>query len=96
MNCKPGDLAVVVRARTHPDLLGRITRCLSLAGPSVWHVEPMRSRYISGYDCGGVIQFDVALANDDCLRPLRDEPGLDETLRLYDVPESPLGVEHVE
>ncbi len=33
MNCKPGDLAVVVRARNTPELTGRIVRVIRSARP---------------------------------------------------------------
>lgn len=33
MNCKPGDLAIVVRARQTPEMLGRIVTVVRLAVP---------------------------------------------------------------
>ena len=33
MNCKPGDLALVVRARATPEMLGRIVTVVRLATP---------------------------------------------------------------
>jgi len=85
MNCKQGDLAIVVRSKAGNE--GKICTCLKLHPP--------------GYDgmnlfCGPIWETDIKLNtvwNDDgstapvgrCipdenLRPIRDNPGQDETL----------------
>lgn len=82
MNCKPGDLAVVVRSATNPENIGRIVRCVDmtrrrLAGSweecECWIVEPDITVY-------GAIA-------DRCLRPIRPTDGEDETLTWAGKPE---------
>jgi hypothetical protein len=78
MNCKPGDLAVIVRAYRFPELVGRIVTCVRLTPhPSklpVWETaEPLpESNWI----------------HDDQLRPIRDNDGEDEMLRIVGKPET--------
>lgn len=87
MNCKPGDLAVVV----HPcKQQGRVTRCIRLAtyedmvlhgvgfpsGRPAWLVEDL-------------FQYETRRAPlilDSYIRPLRDNPGEDETLSWAGLP----------
>lgn len=68
MNCKKGDLAVVVRDGGIKELLGRVVRLtvLSARTPTCWNYEgePVRIP-------GGAV---TAIA-DSCLRPIRDNPG---------------------
>lgn len=73
-NCKPGDLAVVVRV-TNEDIrpfLGRVLRCvrLSTSRPDCWFTEPELTPRTAVYD--------------GALRPIRDQPGADETLTWAD------------
>ena len=84
MNCKPGDLAIVVKMpRLAPacfkQLIGRIVRVVvyrrALANrPSfteyVWQLEEQIP----------IGRFIVLGLDDDILRPLRDNDGIDETL----------------
>jgi len=73
MNCKQGDLAIIVRSEVAPEFIGRIVR---LGGPVTmleipgWFIdgEPLDGRYW--------------LVADRCVRPIRDQPGDDETLAL--------------
>lgn len=88
MNCKPGDLAVIVRSTCGNE--GKIVRCVSLffhpgflqpdfsivAGPA-WVVEPP----VVGW-CGDVLPG----VRDALLRPLRDSDGEDEVLRMVGRP----------
>lgn len=85
MNCKPGDLAIVVRSYAGNE--GKIVRCVRLLseaqlweGPGIdslispdWEVDlPLRN-------CGGGMQSSIP----DCLlRPIRDpgDDAVDETL----------------
>lgn len=65
MNCKPGDLAIVVRGEPVKNL-GRVVRCIKLEllfGEPCWRVEDDDARFA-----------------DNCLRPIRDNDGEDETL----------------
>lgn len=77
MNCKPGDLAVVVRAEIPQDmvLVGRVTRVTSsyqYQGEWVWKYKGRRL-----YDSDGSEILGLA---DRHLRPLRDSDDPDETL----------------
>lgn len=98
-NCKPGDLAIFVRSKTGLNL-GRIVRCIELVGVGqqtydgevlifenpnavVWRIEqpiPLRRR-------GGDRIIMVPFATDENLRPLRDNPGEDEILRIAGLPQ---------
>lgn len=76
MNCKPGDLAVVVRL-TNEDLrpyLGRIVTCVRLGDMDCWETAPMLEPYRCVYD-GALI-------------PIRDpgDDAKDETLSWLPVP----------
>ena len=66
MNCKPGDLALIVRAQANPAWLGRIVIVVRAFDPETWVTDPMPP----GFDC----VFDRAL------RPIRDNDGIDETM----------------
>ena len=80
MNCKQGDLAIVVRA-LDPRVnhhIGMVIRCASLTyshdGVPCWRLEtPVKD---NRYRWGAVL---LAVADHD-LRPIRDNPGEDETL----------------
>jgi hypothetical protein len=85
MNCKPGDLAVVIRARHDGDvaLLGAIVKLTSFGGyeggDAFWHYEGTL------YDSG---RWPVKLIADRALRPIRPDDGEDETLTWAGKPES--------
>ena len=89
MNCKQGDLAVIVRS-THGHE-GKIVRCLAVyVGYSTYYGKRLHSPSESI-----VWLLDTTLnkgdqennlANDCCLRPIRDQDGQDETLTWLDVP----------
>ena len=82
LNCKQGDLAVVVRSMAGNE--GKIVRCLALTvygaglgyGPR-WLTEPVL------LGCYGEPQAPL----DACLRPLRDGEGEDEMLRIAGRPQ---------
>lgn len=77
LRCKPGDLAVIVSAKYLNHLVGKIVTCVRLDGHLVrhWHVSP-----VTYYKSAEVI------FRDDTLRPIRDQPGTDETLQWADKP----------
>lgn len=91
MNCRPGDLAIVINAG--PDSAvprDAIVRCIRFySGPaevqgepairflSTWLVEYRGQEHIDGY------AFQVP---DQYLRPIRDNEGEDETLQWAPVP----------
>jgi len=79
MNCKPGDLAVVVRitdprAKKHLGRIVRVTQMLPLGGEPLWWFEPVIDEFV--------------LAHDSSLRPIRDpgDDAQDETLQWLPVP----------
>ena len=86
MNCKQGDLAVIVRSKSGNE--GRVLRCLRLATAA----EKRAEDFVAG-DWTGAVWVTDAKLNDtwgagtslypDCrLRPLRDSDGEDEMLRI--------------
>jgi hypothetical protein len=94
MNCKNGDIAVIVRVdRRTEHLLGVIVRVLErrtragLPGGKAythmaWLVELPRPMA----NCTGEISARQRCP-DSCLRPIRDNPGEDETLQWADLPQ---------
>lgn len=100
MNCKPGDLAIVVRSKMGN--LGKVTRVVRLLQPGdivqsecgtlVWVVQPDR-RAIWLTETAFVLKFGNSLVlemtafEDAHLRPLRDNDGVDETLREMELSE---------
>lgn len=83
MNCKQGDLAMVVRVSHAVNnwALGQIVRCVSyekLSDIDGWRLEE------------GITHADSTLEwywiADFCLRPIRDNEGEDEILRIAGIP----------
>lgn len=90
MNCKINDLAIVVRSALGPST-GLILRCVRLSSAS-------GLRNLDGSFAYGPVwetdSYGLALCGnthnlwmDADLRPLRDEPGADETLRWAGLPQ---------
>ena len=92
LNCKAGDLVVQVRSRSANE--GRIFTCLRLASlgelqaegfetsmGAVWLIDTKISA-----SRGHVVIKQLPLALDKWLRPIRDNPGQDESLQWLDVP----------
>jgi len=84
MNCKQGDLAIVVKSFNGNE--GKIVRCLRLASGReaktsvyefVWLVDQPMKWSVSGLQ---------PYAADEFMRPIRDTDGQDETLTWKDVP----------
>ena len=77
MNCKPGDLAIVVRSQLGNE--GKIVRCIRLASGwnAVWEIDRAIAKHTFQDK-----EF-VRLAPDECLRPIRDagDDARDEMLR---------------
>ena len=84
MNCKPGDLALVVRCKLSPENVGKIVRCERLEDPmfigeaagSIWRVD----REITWHLALGSGRSKVKrpFAPDYCLMPIRP-PASDES-----------------
>ena len=84
MNCKPGDLAIIIYSPIIPKYLGRIVRITKSAGViehkgviyQCWHTIPK----LKGLRGKTIVPEDV------CLRPIRDQDGEDEILRIAGKP----------
>ena len=81
LNCKPGDLAIVVSGAA----VGAIVRCVErFDGPwfdgsfeAGWMIDRVLPTLVFGSNCFRV---------DRALRPIRDNDGEDETLQWLEVP----------
>ena len=77
LNCRPGDLAVIVRSKRNSQYIGKIVRCVRFVPwPGVeatWEFEPKFDKFWC--------------ILDSCLKPIRDKPGQDEILRIVGLPE---------
>lgn len=82
MNCVKGDLAVIVRSWSGND--GKIIRCVGFMGAQPWY------EHGRGWVDEATWEIDQELPNgkgfvlnqicDSQLRPIRDQPGADESL----------------
>lgn len=90
MNCKPGDLAVVVYCPPMRSAIGAVVECVSLHSKSVvcgdiyenvWELRwgDKNCRELTGYRNWG--------CPDAWLRPIRDSDGEDEMLRIAGKPQ---------
>lgn len=87
MRCVQGDLAVVVVSPMGMNL-DKIVECCSYQGEHskhgpIWRVKTKGKPLVTEYGCVG-ITCDIP---DAWLRPIRDNPGEDEVLRLVGKPE---------
>lgn len=90
MNCKQGDIAVIVSSFAGNE--GKIVQCLRLATD----MERARAAFGNYYFSGPAWVLDRLLltvrgdywplAHDAALRPIRDNPGADETLTWAGLP----------
>lgn len=86
MNCKPGDMAMVVSGEPSINL-GRVIRVTRIAPVSLllglvcWEYEG---------ELIGLWGIPILSCADDCLRPLRDQDGPDESLSWVTVPATPI------
>jgi hypothetical protein len=74
MNCKPGDLAVTVGCRSHPELNGILLTVVEAVATNIW--------LCSGHEIERVCEIygGKPWIYDEKLRPIRDNDGEDETL----------------
>lgn len=103
MNCKPGDIAIIVRSKFVPDLLGRIVEVLNAApsagsfrlpnGQLHQQLIDRRFRWVCKFQNPifapsdtGPIETVYAPVPDECLRPIRDNDGEDEMIRIAELP----------
>ena len=94
MNCKPGDLAVIVRAVIHPENIGAIVHVvrrvvageqvgqyvLTGSGGQSWFVSSRGRPLLWKLDSGETVYVAERFIGDEFLRPIRDQDGEDETL----------------
>lgn len=87
MNCKQGDLAIIVKSVASPDDIGAIVRCVEFKpgpdGRAAWIVD----RKVSPDAVIGGITYIGDWFLDASLRPIRDNDGEDETLTWAGKPE---------
>jgi hypothetical protein len=103
MNCKPGDMAVIVRSKFTPELIGRIVEVLHIApsygsfrlpnGQLHAQLVDKRPRWVCKFQNPVNAPTDIgpkptvyAPVPDECLRPIRDQPGEDEMTRIAGLP----------
>lgn len=74
MNCKPGDVALVVRCCGERNCknLGKMVRCIQIGGMTitgrpVWEIEGLLEWYVSRYP---LVKDLLPLAPDYCLMPI--------------------------
>lgn len=82
MNCREGDLAVIVRAR-FADNIGKIVRVLRLVSERDAVPWPGMPRGVLWAVTDG---RETKISPDSWLRPIRDQPGEDEMLRIAGAP----------
>lgn len=80
MNCKPGDLAIIVGSRSNPECNGIIVMIDRYAGDKCWYVRGKLIEEYARIHGLGLKLFDARL------RPIRDNPGEDEMLRIAGKP----------
>jgi hypothetical protein len=83
MNCRPGDLAVIVRVLTCTENIGGLVRVLEPADAGSWYVEALQSLVARGEHDDTKYRLPPGAhgrVSDRNLRPLRDDDGDDETL----------------
>lgn len=85
MNCKPGDLALIVCAYNDPQHLGKIITCLK------WWPDEWGGCWSTSPALHGAAGQEIGWHDDD-LRPIRDpgEDAQDEMLRPLPAPSEPI------
>ena len=86
LRCKPGDIAVIIKGPNEGALIAVLMTSPNLKSPS-WLVESLQGPLHGGYSDGRPnVTCRWGNIQDDRLRPLRDNPGPDETLQWKKVP----------
>jgi hypothetical protein len=92
MNCRKGDLAVIVRSYAGNE--GKIVRCVRLHASQTHDLSglpfglSLGPRWVVDRPLPDAFGRPVFAVADACLRPIRDQPGEDETLRIAGLPHS--------
>lgn len=85
MNCKPGDLAIVVMSLAGNE--GKIVRCIRLVpGGKRWKEFGLCDTWETDTMLPNIAGYENNLMRDAQLRPIRDNDGEDETLQWAPVP----------
>lgn len=86
MNCKQGDLAIVVKSWAGNE--GKIVRCIKYAGVQPWQDGEDLPSWEIDIDLPGVYGPPENIIADEQLRPIRDpgDDAQDETLTWLEVP----------
>lgn len=99
MNCKPGDLAIITQGRDS----GKIVQCLHIASePELKELHPHKDflpvwaidQHVRWHRPSGA-KVVAPFCPDRLLKPLRDNPGEDEVLRLVGKPNEVKEITHV-
>lgn len=85
MNCKPGDLAILVKANFKENL-GKVCQVLAIEGEHYVAEFPSPVRWVAGN--GRTVTARRGLVVRERLRPLRDSDGSDETLSWAGKPQA--------
>lgn len=83
LNCRPGDLAVIVRSTAGNE--GTIVHCVRLE-PQPWWAIIEGPRWLIESPVPDTYGMPIRSVADFALRPLRDSDGEDEVLRLVGSP----------
>lgn len=89
MNCKPGDLAIVLNANYMKRIIGRIVTCLEVAPVGLEFFNELDRVWTTASEPEVWIVDDGKhrWLHADCrLRPIRDSDGEDEILRIAGYP----------
>ncbi len=87
MNCKQGDLAVIVHSDFFKENIGKIVTCVEFkAGPDGSPAWVIDRALFEGTRRTHNKSFAGDWVCDKVLRPIRDQPGEDETLRIAGLP----------
>lgn len=90
MNCKQGDLAIIING-TERRYAGKVVKCLVLLKNNEWIFPDGRSVYADGWKIDVKLEgWDESLTDnilDSWLKPIRDQDGEDEMLRIAGKPE---------
>ena len=84
MNCKPGDLAVIVKSLAGND--GKVVKCIKYIGIKKWSINGPDHTWVIDRELPDIGGSCSKFIEDRILRPIRDQPGTDETLLWAPVP----------
>lgn len=89
MNCKPGDLAIVIKSEQGN--LGKIVRCIEYLPGFKWKDMTYGAWVVDG-NLTNIDPKGVNRIPDNWLKPLRDSDGEDETITWAGKPERIKGI----